>query len=116
MLQVALDDRPAFLRFARGDPFAAGSSIAALADAKSSSDQDQQPAPRHDNTRLPHGYNLALQLTSFIGREKESAEIKQLLANHRLTTLTGPGGTGKTRLALYVAARCWRRFPMACGS
>ncbi len=48
--------------------------------------------------------NLPAQLTSFIGREKESAEIKQLLASHRLVTLTGPGGTGKTRLALHVAA------------
>jgi predicted ATPase len=48
--------------------------------------------------------NLPVQLTSFVGREKEIADIKQLLANRRLVTLTGPGGTGKTRLALHVAA------------
>lgn len=48
--------------------------------------------------------NLPNQLTSFVGREKEMAEIKRLLAGSRLLTLTGPGGTGKTRLALQVAA------------
>jgi len=55
--------------------------------------------------------NLPAQLTSFIGREKESAAIKQLLANHRLITLTGPGGIGKTRLALQVAAEVLETFP-----
>jgi predicted ATPase/class 3 adenylate cyclase len=48
--------------------------------------------------------NLPLQLTSFIGRGREMAEVKQLLATHRLLTLTGVGGCGKTRLALQVAA------------
>lgn len=48
--------------------------------------------------------NLPLQLTSFIGREREIAEIKQLLVKTRLLTLTGAGGAGKTRLALHVAA------------
>jgi predicted ATPase/class 3 adenylate cyclase/DNA-binding XRE family transcriptional regulator len=55
--------------------------------------------------------NLPAQLTSFIGREKESAAIKQLLTTSRLTTLTGPGGTGKTRLALRVAAELLETFP-----
>src|SRR5215207_10995425 len=50
---------------------------------------------------FPH--NLPMQLTSFIGRERELAEVKQLLSNTRLLTLTGPGGTGKTRLALQIA-------------
>ncbi|HEX9091999.1 MAG TPA: adenylate/guanylate cyclase domain-containing protein, partial [Anaerolineales bacterium] len=49
-------------------------------------------------------HNLPVQLTSFIGREKEMAEIKQALAEHHLVTLTGPGGAGKTRLSLQVAA------------
>src|SRR5229473_4472797 len=69
IFSIPPDGRTAFLRFARGDPFAAGSSIAALADAESSSRQYRQPAPRQDNTQFPHGYNLPLQLTSFIGRE-----------------------------------------------
>lgn len=48
--------------------------------------------------------NLPMQLTTFIGREREKAEVKGLLSRARLVTLTGPGGTGKTRLALEVAA------------
>jgi predicted ATPase/class 3 adenylate cyclase len=48
--------------------------------------------------------NLPLQLTSFVGRADEIARAVQLLRGHRLVTLTGPGGAGKTRLALEVAA------------
>ena len=48
--------------------------------------------------------NLPAQLTSFIGREQEIAEIQGLLANARLVTLTGPGGTGKTRLSQEVGS------------
>jgi predicted ATPase/class 3 adenylate cyclase len=48
--------------------------------------------------------NLPVQLTTFIGRENEIAEVKQELELHRLVTLTGSGGTGKTRLSLQVAA------------
>jgi predicted ATPase/class 3 adenylate cyclase len=52
--------------------------------------------------RFPN--NLPLHLTSFIGREKESAEVQGLLKQTRLLTLSGVGGTGKTRLALHVAS------------
>ncbi|MGB8646152.1 MAG: AAA family ATPase, partial [Anaerolineae bacterium] len=48
--------------------------------------------------------NLPIQLTSFVGREQELKEVQQLLATGRLLTLTGPGGTGKTRLALQLTA------------
>ncbi|MGH2678620.1 MAG: ATP-binding protein [Actinomycetota bacterium] len=48
--------------------------------------------------------NLPPQRTSFVGREREVAEASALLAETRLLTLTGPGGTGKTRLALKVAS------------
>jgi predicted ATPase/class 3 adenylate cyclase/Tfp pilus assembly protein PilF len=54
--------------------------------------------------------NLPRQLTSFIGREKEIAEIKQLLATAALVTLTGAGGAGKSRLALQVAAAVMEGF------
>ncbi len=54
--------------------------------------------------------NLPLQLTSFIGREREIAEIKNLLKSHRLVTLTGAGGTGKSRLAGQVAADVLDQF------
>jgi predicted ATPase len=49
-------------------------------------------------------HNLPAQLTSFIGREREVAEVRELLSASRLVTLTGVGGTGKTRLALEVTA------------
>ncbi|MBA3690097.1 MAG: adenylate/guanylate cyclase domain-containing protein [Actinobacteria bacterium] len=55
--------------------------------------------------------NLPAQRTSFVGREREVAEIGELLAGARLLTITGPGGTGKTRLALEVAAAQTERFP-----
>ncbi len=48
--------------------------------------------------------NLPMQMTSFIGRAHEIAEVKRLLSTARLVTLTGAGGCGKTRLALQVAA------------
>jgi predicted ATPase/class 3 adenylate cyclase len=54
--------------------------------------------------------NLPTQLTSFIGRENEIAEVKQELESHRLVTLTGSGGTGKTRLSLQVAADLLEKF------
>ncbi len=47
--------------------------------------------------------NLPMGLTSFIGRERELAEVKQLISTGRLVTITGAGGMGKTRLALQVA-------------
>jgi predicted ATPase/class 3 adenylate cyclase len=56
-------------------------------------------------------HNLPVQLTSFIGREKEMEEIKQSLTTHRLVPLTGSGGTGKTRVSLQVAADLLDQFP-----
>ena len=55
--------------------------------------------------------NLPLQLSSFIGRERELAETKRLLETTRLLTLTGPGGTGKTRLSLQLAGEVMEAFP-----
>src|SRR6185295_8541410 len=55
--------------------------------------------------------NLPTQLTSFVGRERELAEAGALLEANRLVTLTGPGGTGKTRLSLQVAANAAERYP-----
>jgi len=63
------------------------------------------------NTLDAYQHNLPAQMTSFIGREKEIAEIKQALSEHRLVTLTGSGGTGKTRLSLQVAADLLDQFP-----
>ena len=55
--------------------------------------------------------NLPLALTSFIGREREIAELNQLLWKSRLLTITGPGGAGKTRLAIQVAQDVQDFFP-----
>jgi predicted ATPase len=52
-----------------------------------------------------------LQLTSFVGRERELAEVRRLAARAPLVTLTGPGGCGKTRLALHVAADLLDQYP-----
>jgi predicted ATPase/class 3 adenylate cyclase len=55
--------------------------------------------------------NLRPQTTSFIGRQTELAQLDAALTAHRLVTLTGPGGVGKTRLALEAAARLTDSFP-----
>jgi|HubBroStandDraft_6_1064221.scaffolds.fasta_scaffold06187_5 predicted ATPase/DNA-binding SARP family transcriptional activator len=55
-----------------------------------------EPAPNHQT-------NLRAELTSFVGRDTELAHVAALLGAHRLITLTGPGGAGKTRLAVEAA-------------
>lgn len=54
--------------------------------------------------------NLPMQVTSFVGRKRELDEIRKLLDRTRLLTLTGPGGTGKTRLALQIGAELGSEF------
>ncbi len=49
--------------------------------------------------------------TPLVGRERELAELEQIVGTERLVTLTGPGGIGKTRLALAAAGRLEARFP-----
>src|SRR4029077_13991329 len=49
--------------------------------------------------------HLPVQFTSFVGREAEINDVRQILADNRLVTLTGAGGVGKTRLAVQVAAQ-----------
>jgi predicted ATPase/DNA-binding XRE family transcriptional regulator len=60
------------------------------------------PAPKH---------NLPFPLTSFVGRERELAEVTRLLGTTRLLTFTGTGGGGKTRLALEAAAALVDAYP-----
>ncbi|GLY87952.1 SARP family transcriptional regulator [Actinoallomurus iriomotensis] len=68
---------------------------------------ERPPAPVREPERRS---NLPAQLTSFVGRAEEIERVGELLTSHRLVTLTGPGGTGKTRLAGETASR------MAAGS
>jgi predicted ATPase/class 3 adenylate cyclase/DNA-binding CsgD family transcriptional regulator len=55
--------------------------------------------------------NLPIQLTSFVGREKELADVRKLLPNTRMLTLIGPGGTGKTRLSIQAASEMLDQYP-----
>ena len=55
--------------------------------------------------------NLPVQLTSFVGRERERERVCALINNHRFVTLVGSGGCGKTRLAIQVGAELLEQFP-----
>ena len=66
------------------------------------------PPPRSLDV-LPN--NLPVQLSSFVGRERELAEVARLLTDCRFVTLVGAGGCGKTRLAAQVAAEHVERYP-----
>ena len=55
--------------------------------------------------------NLPAQLTSFVGREKELADVKRLLSDTHMLTLIGPGGTGKTRLSIQAANDVLSQYP-----
>jgi predicted ATPase/DNA-binding CsgD family transcriptional regulator len=68
---------------------------------------EAEPTPRTPERTL---HNLPLELSSFVGREKELAEVKRLLGETRLLTLTGSGGCGKTRLALAAASELVEGF------
>jgi predicted ATPase/DNA-binding winged helix-turn-helix (wHTH) protein len=69
---------------------------------KSDGEADRASKPKH---------NLPYQLTNFVGREQEIAQIEEMLATNRLVTLTGAGGVGKTRLAIEVASQLIDGFP-----
>src|SRR6266567_7485817 len=69
------------------------------------------PEVHMTSERFTHKHNLPAPVSSFIGREQELSEIGQCLRENRLITLTGTGGTGKTRLALQVATTELDRFP-----
>jgi predicted ATPase/class 3 adenylate cyclase len=67
-------------------------------------DEEFPPLNSVDRTNLP------VQPTPFVGRESELAEVLALLDVHRIVTLTGPGGSGKTRLALQAAAESIEQY------
>ena len=79
------------------------SSPAAAALGGEAADRDARAVAGESASR-PGRHNLTAPLDSFVGREAEQAYVKHLLGRARLVTLTGAGGTGKTRLAQQVAA------------
>jgi predicted ATPase/DNA-binding SARP family transcriptional activator len=95
-------------------PPAAASGPAPLASAPSSPGTSSAPATlmapalRRPAARTS---NLPAQLTSFVGRDEELTRVSKLLGESRLVILTGPGGTGKTRLAIEAVARHADQMP-----
>ena len=65
--------------------------------------------PLRSESRPSH--NLPLELTAFIGRQREIAQVQELLRAHRMVTLTGSGGVGKTRLSIQAAGGTLVEFP-----
>jgi len=92
VLGVSVNQREVFLEVARG---------VRPVDQLSLAHEPAVPTPTRLEESFPN--NLPIQLSSFIGREHEIAELHSLLMSNHLLTLTGPGGTGKTRLALQLA-------------
>ena len=77
-------------------------------------DEKFPPLRSLDGSDMPS--NLPVQLTSFVGREGDVEAVGQLVRTHRLVTLTGVGGVGKTRLALCRSRpRCFRTHATVCG-
>lgn len=72
----------------------------------------EHPAtPAAPNTATDHPNNMPARLSSFVGRTRETGEVKRLLERSRLLTVVGMGGVGKTRVALQVAAEVIERYP-----
>lgn len=97
VFNIPADEHSKFLRFARGDWHASPSG-------------EIEEAPWRVSYKAPRS-NLPASTTSFIGREKEQDEIKNLIAKNRLVTLIGMGGIGKTRLSIQIAFALLSNFP-----
>lgn len=119
-LEIPEADRAAFIKAARAElavdrlahPTQDLSQIALIPPTTSSSEavpflftQITSPASNKPITNLP------APLTTFIGRETEQSDVIELITKHRLVTLTGSGGVGKTRLAIKVASEMLKQFP-----
>ncbi len=96
LFEIPPIEHKSFVRFARGDwqAFSGG----------------ETENPWHLSQISPHT-NLPTSLTSFIGREKEQQEIRNLLATKRLVTIAGVGGIGKTRLSLQAGQSLLNDYP-----
>jgi non-specific serine/threonine protein kinase len=99
IFNIPLDERTAFLRFARGD-------------WRSAPDERKESAPWQISARLPRS-KLPATVTSLVGREKEIEDVHEYLLriDIRLVTLIGPPGIGKTRLSIASASKSLADFP-----
>jgi predicted ATPase/DNA-binding SARP family transcriptional activator len=97
-----------------GRPAGAATGQAAR-DRKTSRPPERAALPRRHPGRARAArsarHNLPVRLSTFVGRGRALAELSGMLGHRRLITLTGPGGCGKTRLAVEVAQRALARFP-----
>ncbi|MGP3937772.1 BTAD domain-containing putative transcriptional regulator [Nonomuraea sp. KM88] len=84
--------------------------LVALHQAILEQDPALSPPSQTDSPARPWT-NLPASLTGLVGRERAVDEVRSLMGNRRLVTLTGPGGVGKTRLALEIAGRSIGRYP-----
>lgn len=103
---------PAFLR--KGLTYLINRGVLKREDNKWLLREDFSETPLAEKVGVKRKYvehNLPLALTNFVGREEEIEEAKRLLEENRLVTVLGPGGIGKTRLAVQVAAEILDRFP-----
>ncbi|MGR4881503.1 BTAD domain-containing putative transcriptional regulator [Streptomyces sp. LARHCF249] len=89
----------------RGELTAPPAATAPAAPARAAATAAAEPAD------APPPTNLRAPLASFVGRDEDLAGVEDLIGRFRLTTLTGPGGAGKTRLALQSARPLLDRFP-----
>ncbi len=97
IFNIPQEERKSFLRFARGDWQAFSSGIT-------------KDTPWHE-TNMGEQSNLPSSITSFIGRQKEQEDVIHFLKKHRLVTLAGIGGIGKTRLAMEVGHQLLHNYP-----
>ncbi|MFE7228001.1 ATP-binding protein [Nocardioides sp. NPDC057577] len=83
---------------------------AARARTELTAEADSERSEVAASSASPHA-SLPRFATSFVGRDTEVARLRSLLGEHRLVTITGPGGIGKTRLASHVGREVRRAFP-----
>ena len=101
------DERDLLTVAGRGYRFVAPVTRASAAQPKAPRGGDQGASVSADAATT----NLPQQLTSLIGREADLVEVKARLSSHRLVTLTGSGGVGKTRLAIEAGRSLLDRYP-----
>ncbi len=89
------------LRILRGDD----GHVTGVPDPRPRAAGEEMPGVSWPNVASPRLTNLRAEISSFVGRERDIAALDHLADGHRLVTLTGPGGAGKTRLAAHAASR-----------